>query len=69
MLAGVFLYPTQYVLQCFVEMETIYNVGSSLNDREGCAGDEENSLSVMRSQDFVSSCMSSYDMYHEAIQK
>ena len=72
-LAGMFLYPNQHVLQSFVEMETINNFGPSLaGNVEGGGEDldiESSSLSVMRSQDFVTSYMSSYNMYHEAIHK
>ena len=72
MLAGIFLYPNQHVLQRFVEIETISNFGPSLARNAEVGEDldvESSSLSVMRSQDFVTSYMSSYDMYHEAIQK
>ena len=73
MIATTLLYPTKHVLQSFVELETINNIRPSLNDddhdKDLSEAAESSSLSVMRSQDFVTSYMSSYDMYHEAIQK
>ena len=73
MIITTFLYPTKHVLQSFVELETINNIRPSLNDddhdKDLSEAAESSSLSVMRSQDFVTSYMSSYDMYHEAIQK
>ena len=72
MIVTTFLYPTKHVLQSFVELETINNIRPSLNDddhKDLSEAPESSSLSVMRSQDFVTSYMSSYNMYHDAIQK
>ena len=73
MIITTFLYPTKHVLQSFVELETINNIRPSLNDddhvKDLSEAAESGSLSVMRSQDFVTSYMSSYNMYHEAINK
>ena len=71
MVATTFLYPTKHVLQSFVELETMYNIRPSLNDDHKDIDEavESNSISLMRSQDFVTSYMSSYDMYHDAITK
>ena len=69
MVATTFLYPSKHVLQSFVELETINNIRPSLNDDHKDIDEAVESNAVMRSQDFVTSYMSSYDMYHEAISK
>ena len=71
MIATTLLYPTKHVLQSFVELETINNIRPSLNDDHGDLDEaaESSSFFLMRSQDFVTSYMSSYNMYREAIQK
>ena len=69
MIATTLLYPTKHVLQSFVELEIINKIRPSLNDHGDLDEAGESSFSVMRSQDFVTSYMSSYNLYHEAIQK